>query len=717
MACGGGLKVRSSSLICLLCHREYEVRDDIPIFLEEEGDYRGEIPLDEMAELLAVGREKGWREALFNRLMVVHPFLYRYACDWRRGDFRFLLPQSREGIALDMGAGLGMITRCLSGSYREVVAIDPVFERASFLEIIRKQEGLSNVTVICGGGSLAYPFPEEAFDVIVVSGVLEWVGDFYRKLPPYQAQEIMLRKVWSYLKTGGTLYLAIENRYGYQYLLGMRDHNGMRFTSLIPRAIANTVSKWRKGDIYRTLTHSLRGYVRLLSASGFNDVRLHWAFPDYREMQAVVPLNKSGCMSFFVNNFMPSDTPGQKLQRSLAIWFDRLGLLPFAVTTFGIIASKASSELSVSPDRQYARTRLIGRRGLRSSRNRASGKGEESLIRGIVEDFGARYKTVGDVLKRKGASAGGEEISFVQIVRNPAAHGKSIFIVFYNDDPFLLVKVSRRDSAKRFMRNEADVVKRLISVFPERWAGSIPVVLARGDYGGWLVLVEEFVKGRLLSRDSSDRRLAVGLRWLEIFYRTTARRVTVKGAVLERNFLGPLREYERCFGESSAVDRAVDSLISEFKGRDLSLTARHGDFWSGNIINRKPPLVVDWDFGSFDELPFFDYFYYLGHDLWLERGGSFGDAFRVVLDHHADRTASDIKTKFTHLGYLPKDLPLLYTMFALEACLCQRQRLLEDEEHGFLSFSPELERKNEDYRKKLSGEYFHRLAQERLAWI
>ena len=78
---------------------------------------------------------------------------------------------------------------------------------------------------------------EKQFNFAIVNGVLEWiptqqdvvVRDYYSTkseaindsdtVDPYRSQLNFLKQVSRHLKDDGRLYLAIENRYDYQYYL------------------------------------------------------------------------------------------------------------------------------------------------------------------------------------------------------------------------------------------------------------------------------------------------------------------------------------------------------------------------------------------------------------------------------------------------------------------------------------------------------------------
>jgi len=132
----------------------------------------------------------------------------------------------------------------------------------------------------------ALPFFDKTFDLIVLNGILEWVGEWRRTGTPREVQLDVLRKLRALLKPTGALFVGIENRIGLDSFLGRIDHPGTRFTSLMPRWLASTYIRLSRPDFYRTLigankgyrtyTYSPKGYRKLLREAGFPEINLWW---------------------------------------------------------------------------------------------------------------------------------------------------------------------------------------------------------------------------------------------------------------------------------------------------------------------------------------------------------------------------------------------------------------------------------------------------------
>jgi SAM-dependent methyltransferase len=248
--------------------------------------------------------EIGYKEAVERYLE--DPELRGYVLDPKRADFQFIWNASSQSSVLDIGAGLGAIAATLARSFERVVAVEGVYERARFLRTRGLLDKLDSLQVICAD-FLSIPLAPAQFDVVVLNGVLEWIGLADQTIPPRDAQIRFLRRVHELLKPSGMLCLGIENRIGWVFLRGAPDHSGLPYTGLMPRAMASAWCRWKKNEYrsdvnvgYRTYTYSLGGYRRLLRMTGFRDVRPYHAWDGYNHPTMLVPLdNREALLAFY----------------------------------------------------------------------------------------------------------------------------------------------------------------------------------------------------------------------------------------------------------------------------------------------------------------------------------------------------------------------------------------------------------------------------------
>lgn len=326
--CKTELRQEHDHLNCQDCGASYPIRDGIPSFARSDF-YWNEIPQADMHRVLNVAQSEGWQTAAYDVLNPRGSHVHATVGDERRADWKYLLPISKESRVLDLGCGWGAASMALAEIAGQVVSMDATWERVRFLDIRRQQQGVTNITPIHGGDTLTFPFPDGQFDLIVLVGVLEWLGESYPELPPREAQLKALHNLRRLLAPGGRLYIAIENRFGYDYLMGRPDHNGIPFVGLLPRSLADWVSRKKTGEPFRTYQYSMAGYRQLLEEAGFGGTEFYGNLPQYRHPHFYLPLDQGRGMEFFLANMWESflqSTPGRAQDYRGAYQVANLGL-------------------------------------------------------------------------------------------------------------------------------------------------------------------------------------------------------------------------------------------------------------------------------------------------------------------------------------------------------------------------------------------------------
>jgi SAM-dependent methyltransferase len=308
-ACKTTLVHTAGWLVCSSCADRFPLREGIPSFTGRDF-YWSEIPRPDMQKVIEAAKTQGWQTAVYDVLNPVGSEVHATVGDERRADWKYLLPLSRESRALDLGCGWGAAALALAETCGQVVAMDATWERVHFLDIRRRQQGVDNLYPIHGGDTLAFPFPDGYFDLVVLVGVLEWFGESYPDLPPRAAQLKALRNLQVLLRPGGHLYVGIENRLGYDYLMGRPDHNGLPFVGLLPRRLADWISKRRAGCPFRTYQYSMWGYRKLLREAGFGHIQFHGDLPQYRHPHFYIPLEGSRAFEYFLGHLWESFKKG-----------------------------------------------------------------------------------------------------------------------------------------------------------------------------------------------------------------------------------------------------------------------------------------------------------------------------------------------------------------------------------------------------------------------
>src|SRR5205807_9325678 len=185
---------------------------------------------------------------------------------------------------------------------------DQTLESLKFLKARLKESHCDNVALLNHDLRTLPAFTQKA-DVAIVNGVLEWIPEegkvelkqffgqrMYRSYnsDPGTLQLSFLRKVCENLAADGKLYLAIENRFDYKMFFGAKDpHANLRFTTVLPRKVANWISRLLLGRPYVNWIYSVHGLKRLLLEAGFGQIDLYMCFPDYRYPERIIPFNHS----------------------------------------------------------------------------------------------------------------------------------------------------------------------------------------------------------------------------------------------------------------------------------------------------------------------------------------------------------------------------------------------------------------------------------------
>jgi len=265
-------------------------------FIKIQTPYWGEVSEEEMSRILRFF-EKNDEEALKIYLERYHPDRIPYLYNNSRISFLYHLPKKRFGNVLDLGSGWGSLSFMLSKFSKMVYSVENVEERIQFQKLMKEKRGIKNIQLIRADVN-KLPFKEKSFDLIIVNGLLEWVG--YHAKSYKEATEMQLnflKKLSKILTDGGFIYIGIENRFGLQYFLGAEDHIGLKFTSLMPRQLANIISKILKKRSYTTLTYSTIGYQNLIKKANLN-AKFYWVLPTYNFPKFSGDLNKESWVEF-----------------------------------------------------------------------------------------------------------------------------------------------------------------------------------------------------------------------------------------------------------------------------------------------------------------------------------------------------------------------------------------------------------------------------------
>ena len=196
-----------------------------------------------------------------------------------------------EGSLLEIGSGCGAMTGLFCEKVNQVTCIE-LSRKRSQINAARNQQ-FDNFEVMVGN------FQDieiaDTFDYVTLIGVLEYAPSYIDAADPFTA---MLKKVKQFLKPGGKLLLAIENKFGMKYWDGaMEDHTGHLFDG---------IESYRNVDGVRTFGR--KELEALLKASGYPATEFYYPIPDYKMPMTV---------------YSDAHLPGKGDLRNMALAYDR----------------------------------------------------------------------------------------------------------------------------------------------------------------------------------------------------------------------------------------------------------------------------------------------------------------------------------------------------------------------------------------------------------
>ncbi len=170
-----------------------------------------------------------------------------------------------KGSLLEIGSGCGALSGLFCSRVDHVVAIE-LSKRRSAINATRNEK-YDNLKIMLG--NFEDIRIEEKFDYVTLIGVFEYSICYINSEDPFMD---MLKRVKSFLKPGGKLFIAIENKYGLKYFSGAsEDHSGRLFDGIENYAAVD-----------RVRTFSRKTLEKMLKKAGFTDNAFYYPMPDYK---------------------------------------------------------------------------------------------------------------------------------------------------------------------------------------------------------------------------------------------------------------------------------------------------------------------------------------------------------------------------------------------------------------------------------------------------
>jgi len=582
-----------NKLICKSCGQSYSFAKKGIIDFREKDAYWCNVSREKMEQLNSLARNSGdWLEA-------AEKVVPQYASHFKpfyRADCQFLWPCKKDSRILDAGSMWGGIAIPAAQFHAEVYAVDKTIETIEFLNIRAEQMGFNNIYTVASG-LRNLPFPDDFFDLVVLNGVLEWVafqqevvlekhwGKFGRGLRPEKSMKYkenpkmmqlkVLREMQRVLKPGGCLYLAIENRIGYIYLVGWPDHMNIPFICFMPRFVANAVTKLFLKCEYRTYVYTIPGYKSLLKQSNFGKVDFYGAFSHYIRPLEIVPLN-------LIRKLKEKIVSTKSGIHKKLIRFVPAFLLKWLAPSIIAIAVKGSGPANNKP-------RLIQ----------------------LLEKTG---------LLNKGSSK-------ARIVKCNSRLGNDQAVNHWvygedEDRPKYFCKVCRNIKNADILKTEARNLKTVTDKLKDsKLDSNILKLVYFGTIDNITFMVTEFIEAKS-SEFNHNRRLRTKLKDLDkeikmaIEFLAEFQKHTLTRKVDAATYLAGVIETQKGILEkddllTKDIDAAINKLQKELyslKGVTVSLCAQHGDynFFHNILFNKDEVRVVDFEHFRQEAFPFLD---------------------------------------------------------------------------------------------------------------
>jgi len=348
--CKVPLEISNKTLYCPKHEEHYPVKDGIVEFFSRKGYMYSEIGGKKQRKLSRDVQKIKDIASLKALVYEKYKDIYRYIFSPARADFLYLLSKvvfSKENAFLDAGAGFGTVAKLVADRMQCSYALDATYSRIKFLSKWKQIENKKNIMPLFGN-VFELPF-KHSLDIVLLNGVLEWVGTFDTTKRVEEAQLEVLRECYTALKEDGVLIIAIENRYD-PFFLYTRDHGGLFFTSYLPRKLANAYSQLTKNKPYRAYTYSYKGYNELLMKAGFRGLRIFGCFPVYRYPWVTFSLEDTKAVKFVTERVLPVHTRVRALKKYLLRTFfsmmsKRIFLARLLSPSFMIFAFKKGNQV------------------------------------------------------------------------------------------------------------------------------------------------------------------------------------------------------------------------------------------------------------------------------------------------------------------------------------------------------------------------------------
>ena len=245
----------------------FRLADNAESFWYNEGDEQEEW----VASAVAKAQDRGVFSREFSES--IRDWQSVYQLSQLRANLLRPIAQFISGDVLEVGAGMGAISRALGEMGVSVTSLEPSERRARTCAI--RTADLPNVQVVCD--TIQNFDPGKRFDTIVLVGVLEYSRVFGFPGRGEDPVDQMLQKLTDLLNPNGKLVVAIENQLGLKYLAGFpEDHVGQLMYGIEDRYGTE------ESHGSNTVTFGRLELGEKIERAGLKNQNWYYPFPDYK---------------------------------------------------------------------------------------------------------------------------------------------------------------------------------------------------------------------------------------------------------------------------------------------------------------------------------------------------------------------------------------------------------------------------------------------------
>jgi ubiquinone/menaquinone biosynthesis C-methylase UbiE len=556
----------------------------------------------ETEDLFDLFKQMHWKEALEQKIKPHKPLRFERLVYDKAADWMALLNLGGNSRILDAGCGWGTLTFQLAGNCESIYAMDSSRYAVKFVQVRSRQDGYKNVFPL-RGNVLQLPFPDNFFDLVVLNGVLEWIGCADEKKHPVAVQKSFLKEISRVLNADGQLYVGIENRYSATYFLGQKEgHVNLRFISLLPRAVADAYHRWKKKTPFRVYTHSLNKYLSIFKECGFDDVSVYAPIPQYQKFSHLIPLDNINAITYYIQHMFSHTKPAAMKIRSIVNMLGLFKIIKYFVPCFSFIARKHRLDNDIDlflneHHRLFSSVAKAPEHPVRYSYTLYSGR--NNILAFPFNNNDKKPMVVVKVSRQRIQPPAGKLFPDPSITRPPAAS-----LTF--PPP-----AEPGDSVSR----ESDISEMLF----EGWRGNNCLSISSTVSGAPL---EALIRTHKHSPATLKKYMVIVSNWLSAFQRATNNSTLIIDHRTARKYFDPMIEAaEKHIAdktEKKFILERIKNLEMSVDGKRIPLVTQHRDFGPSNIlVLDKKIAVIDWELAQPNGEPLYDLFYFLSRFFFL----------------------------------------------------------------------------------------------------